>query len=194
MAQINLLPWRERLRDDQKRGFLSAIIFVLIAGGASAFLADRYFQNEISNQLARNAYLESQILLLDARVAEINNLQEQKRDIRDRMDVIQNLQRSRPIIVRIFDELVKTLPEGVYFQTLDRVGDSMNIEGVAESYGQLTDLMRQLAASEWFANPNLQIISATEEGSAEDAANRYTLDLALVTQQIQDENQYFNEL
>jgi len=64
---------------------------------------------------------------------------------------------------------------------------------VAESYGQLTDLMRQLAASEWFTNPNLQIISATEEGSTEDAANRFTLDLALVTPQIQDENKYFNE-
>jgi len=193
MAQINLLPWRERLREDRKRRFVSVIVCVVIAGGLSVFLADRYVRNEINNQLSRNAFIQNEIQILDAKVAEINDLQEQKREIRDRMKVIQNLQGSRPVIVRVFDELVKTLPEGVYFQTLDRVGDSLNIVGVAESYGQLTDLMRQLASSTWFTDPNLQIISATEsedEGFSADVANRFTLDIALVTPSNQEINEF----
>ncbi len=193
MAQINLLPWRERLREDRKRRFVSVIVCVVIASGLSVFLADRYVRNEINNQLSRNAFIQNEIQILDAKVAEINDLQEQKREIRDRMKVIQNLQGSRPVIVRVFDELVKTLPEGVYFQTLDRVGDSLNIVGVAESYGQLTDLMRQLASSTWFTDPNLQIISATEsedEGFSADVANRFTLDIALVTPSNQEINEF----
>jgi type IV pilus assembly protein PilN len=193
MAQINLLPWRERLREDRKRRFVSFIVCVIIGGGLSVLLADRYVRNEINNQVARNAFIESEIQILDMRVAEINELQEQKREIRERMNVIQNLQGSRAIIVRVFDELVKTLPEGVYFQSLDRVGDSLSIVGVAESYGQLTDLMRQLAASTWFKDPNLQIISATEgdeEGISADVANLFTLDLALVTPKSQDEIEF----
>ncbi len=193
MAQINLLPWRERLREDRKRRFVSVIVCVVIAGGLSVFLADHYVRNEINNQLSRNAFIQNEIQILDAKVAEINDLQEQKREIRDRMKVIQNLQGSRPVIVRVFDELVKTLPEGVYFQTLDRVGDSLNIVGVAESYGQLTDLMRQLASSTWFTDPNLQIISATEsedEGFSADVANRFTLDIALVTPSNQEINEF----
>jgi type IV pilus assembly protein PilN len=184
MAKINLLPWRENLREERKKNYMLVMLCVLIIAGGSVFGADRFVRNEIKNQQARNAYLEREIAVLDASVAEINSLQEQKREIQDRMNVIQNLQGSRPIIVRVFDELVKTLPEGVYFQTLDRVGDSMNIVGVAESYGQLTTLMRRLGASEWFADPVLQIISATDadsDGFKANAANRFTLDLALVT-------------
>ena len=147
-------------------------------------------RNEIKNQLARNSYLQTEIQALDSKVAEINELQEQKREIRDRMNVIQNLQGSRPIIVRVFDELVKTLPDGVYFQTLNRVGDSLNIVGVADSYGELTGLMRQLDASTWFTDPNLQIISAADgEGFSANAANRFTLDLALVTPSSQEDNE-----
>ncbi|MBL4821508.1 MAG: PilN domain-containing protein [Gammaproteobacteria bacterium] len=182
MAQINLLPWRESLRDERKHRFLMGMLVVVAIGGASVFLADQFMRNEIGNQQARNSYMRGEIALVDAKVAEINNLQEQKRETQERMSVIQDLQGSRPVIVRVFDELVKTLPEGVYFQTIERVGDSMNIEGVAESYGKLTDLMRQLDGSDWFADPDLQIISASEdEGFSADVANRFTLDLALVT-------------
>ena len=121
--------------------------------------------------------------MVDEQVAEISKLQQQKTEIQERMSVIQNLQGSRPIIVRVFDELVKTLPDGVYFESLERAGESMDIVGVAESYSQLTALMRKLDGSDWFAEPNLRIISAAEDEEAfsDTAANRFNLNLTLVT-------------
>ena len=180
MAHINLLPWRERLREERKREFLSVMVGVLIIAAGLIFLVDRYFRGEINTQIARNEFIRAEIRLLDARVAEINQLQQQKQEIRERMNVIQNLQGSRPVIVRIFDELVKTLPQGVHYTRLNRVGENMTIEGVAESYARLTELMRRLDASEWFANPDLRIISAREgQGISQNAANSFTLNLTL---------------
>jgi type IV pilus assembly protein PilN len=183
MAQINLLPWRETLREEKKRKFLAAMTVVLIASGGMVLAADRYARAAIEHQLARNEYLMAEIRVVDQQVAEISQLEEQKDEIQNRMTVIQNLQGSRPVIVRVFDELVKTLPEGVYFETLERNGEAMNIVGVAETYSQLTTLMRRLDGSDWFTEPNLRIISAAEDEEAfsDTAANRFNLNLTLVT-------------
>ena len=116
MAQINLLPWRERLREERRREFLTIMVgFIIIAGGL-VFLVDRYFNGEIDMQQARNDFVRGEIALLDAQVAEINQLREQKEEIRTRMNVITDLQGTRPVIVRIFDEMVRTLPEGVFYE------------------------------------------------------------------------------
>jgi len=183
MAQINLLPWRETLREERKRKFLALMVVVLIASGGMVLGADRYMRGAIENQIARNEYLLTEIQVVDQQVAEISKLQQQKSEIQDRMSVIQNLQGSRPVIVRVFDELVKTLPDGVYFESLERNGESMNIVGVAESYSQLTTLMRKLDGSDWFTEPNLRIISAAddEEAFSDTSANRFNLNLTLVT-------------
>ena len=114
MAQINLLPWRERLREERKREFFTILIGVVIISAGILFLIDRYFNGEIDVQVSRNEFLRSEITVLDERVAEINQLRQQKEDIRSRMNVITDLQGTRPVIVRIFDELVNTLPDGVY--------------------------------------------------------------------------------
>lgn len=182
MARINLLPWRERLREERKREFISVMIGVLIIAGGLIFLVDRYFRSEINAQVARNEFVRAEIRLLDARVAQITQLQQQKQEIRARMNVIQDLQGSRPVIVRIFDELVKTLPQGVYYTRLNRVGEDESIEGVAESYAQLTELMRRLDSSDWFADPDLRIIQARDgTGFTQNAANAFTLNLTLET-------------
>jgi len=189
MANINLLPWRENLREERKKRYFAVMFGVVIIAAGSVFLADRYVRTEIQEQQARNDYLRTQIVLLDEMVAEISDLQERKQEISNRMNVIQDLQGSRPVIVRVFDELVNTLPDGVYFQTLDRVGDNLNIVGVAESYSRLTELMRKLDSSAWFADPNLRIISAAEnEGFSDDAANRFNLNLSLVSPRDRDES------
>jgi len=183
MTQINLLPWREALREEKKREFLSLMLFAVIASGGMLLAADRYEQAAMEYQLARNQYLMDEIQVLDEQVAEINQLRQQKAELQDRMTVIQNLQGSRPVIVRIFDELVKTLPEGVFFESLERTNDEMDITGVAETYSQLTTLMRMLDGSDWFSEPNLRIISAAEDEEAfsDTAANRFNLKLTLVT-------------
>lgn len=181
MARINLLPWRERLREERKREFLNILVGVLIIAAGLIFLVDRYFRSEINTQLARNNFIKTEIQQLDEQVSEINQLQQQKQEIRARMNVIQDLQGSRPVIVRIFDELVRTLPTGVYFTRLARESDQLTIVGVAESYSKLTELMRRLDASEWFRDPDLRIISTQESGSGlvQSAANSFTLSLTL---------------
>ncbi len=178
MAQINLLPWRERLREERRREFLSVLAGIVIIAAGLLFLVDRYFNGEISTQMARNDFLRQEISVLDAQVAEISELQQQKEDIRARMSVITDLQGTRPVIVRIFDELVRTLPEGVYYETLERNGDAISIEGVAESYGRITELMRRLDDSEWFTAANLSDISAAEV-SQDTLADAFTFSLSL---------------
>ncbi|MEX2131605.1 MAG: PilN domain-containing protein [Pseudohongiellaceae bacterium] len=180
MAQINLLPWRERLREERKREFLTIMVGVLIIAGGLIFLVDRYFRSEINTQIARNDFIRTEIQQLDERVSEINQLQQQKQEIRARMNVIQNLQGSRPVIVRIFDELVRALPQGVYFSRIQREDTTMSIDGVAESYAMLTELMRRLDSSDWFAEADLRIISAREnQRASQGSANSFTLSLTL---------------
>ncbi|MCB1664598.1 MAG: PilN domain-containing protein [Pseudomonadales bacterium] len=181
MARINLLPWREQLREERKREFFVLLMGVVIIAAGIVFLIDRGFRGDIRYQQARNDFLRREILVLDARIAEINELKEQKEQINSRMEVIQDLQGSRPVIVRIFDELVKTLPSGVYFNTLERNGERLEIEGIAESNNKVSELMRRLDDSEWFANPSLQQISAASADANSDqrAANAFSLTLML---------------
>ncbi len=179
MARINLLPWRERLREERRREFLSILAGVVIIGGGLLFLVDRYFNGEINTQVARNNFIREEITLLDAQVAEISELRQQKEDIRARMNVITDLQGTRPVIVRIFDELVRTLPDGVYYETLQRTGNMIAMEGVAESYSRITELMRRLDNSEWFADANLSDISAANSGQ-QIAVSAFTFSLTLV--------------
>src|SRR5262245_47873281 len=124
MANINLLPWRERRREERKKTFF--VMLGISAGFALAIIGIGilYIKSEISNQNARNAYLTTTIAELDTKIAEIRNLQQQKQDLTERMAVIQDLQGRRPVIVRLFDELVRTLPEGVYYNNITRTGDN----------------------------------------------------------------------
>jgi|TARA_B110000971_G_scaffold84189_1_gene86397 type IV pilus assembly protein PilN len=162
VAQINLLPWRERLREERKREFVNILVGIVIIAGGLVLLVDRYMVGEIDAQSARNDFVRSEISILDDQVEEISQLRQQKEDIRARMSVITDLQGTRPLIVRMFDELVKTLPNGVYYQTVERVGERIAIDGVAESNAQITELLRNLDASGWFRDPDLSDITAAD--------------------------------
>ncbi len=179
MARINLLPWREQLREERKREFIVLLLGVFIIAAGIIIMIDRNFRADIRYQQARNDFLRREILVLDARVAEIDELKEQKAQISSRMEVIQDLQGSRPVIVRIFDEMVKALPTGVYFNSLQRDGDRLQIEGIAESNNKVSELMRRLDDSEWFINPSLQQISAAaaDANSDQRQANAFSLTL-----------------
>lgn len=176
MAQINLLPWRERLREERRREFLNVLVGIVIIAGGLVLLVDRYFVAEINTQSARNNFIRAEIAILDERVAEITELRQQKEDIRARMNVITDLQGTRPLIVRMFDELVKTLPDGVYYKTLERAGETIAIEGVAESNSRITELLRNLESSDWFREPDLSDISAAD-GSVNALTEAFTFSL-----------------
>lgn len=184
MANINLLPWRERQREERKQQFLVALAITAGIAGLILVVADRVLASQISNQNARNAYLTEQITLLDREIAEIRELQQQKRDLTARMTVIQDLQGRRPVIVRLFDELVRTLPEGIYYDRITRTEDSISIEGIAESNSRVSALMRSLDESEWFANPDLRQVTAENPNAANAAdsqRNRFQLTVAVTT-------------
>ncbi len=167
MTTINLLPWRETLREERKQEFLVSLGIVVAIAAGLLFLVDRYFNSEINDQQNINNYLTEQIAILDAEIVEIRDLQAQRAALTERMTVIQDLQGTRPVIVRLFDELVKTLPSGVYYNTVTRNENSIQMSGVAESNNKVSELMRLLGASDWFSNANLQQINAQADGDAD---------------------------
>ncbi|MCY1279211.1 Fimbrial assembly protein (PilN) [compost metagenome] len=174
MARINLLPWREQLREERKQRFLVAMGAVLALGAAAVFLGDQYLNNAIENQQARNDFVRKEIAVLDARIKEISELKTRRQQLLERMKIIQDLQGNRPIIGRVFDQLVRTLPDGVYFTGLKMTGKSIAVVGAAESNNRVSNLMRNLEASEWLASPNLTQVKAVTAGAV-DQANVFSL-------------------
>ncbi|MCE4068877.1 MULTISPECIES: type 4a pilus biogenesis protein PilN [Pseudomonas] len=174
MARINLLPWREQLREERKQRFLVILGAVLLASGALIFLGDQYFNSAIENQSARNDFLRKEIAVLDARIKEISELKTRRQQLLERMKIIQDLQGNRPIIGRVFDQLVRTLPDGVFFTELKMSGKSISIAGAAESNNRVSNLMRNLDASEWLTSPNLTEVKAVTQGAL-DQANVFQL-------------------
>ena len=164
MTRINLLPWRDQLREQRKRRFLTIMVGFVCAAGALVLAVDGYLQRQIARQTGRNEFIRAEITVLAAQVAEINQLRQQQADIRRRMQVITDLQGTRPVIVRVFDELVRTLPDGVVYQSIRRTGDRIAIAGIAQAYSGITELMRNLDNSRWFETTDLSEFSVIGNG------------------------------
>jgi type IV pilus assembly protein PilN len=173
MAKINLLPWREERRQELKKDFLVTVGLVLALGVGLVLLGDRVVDGQIQNQKARNQYLTENIKVLDEQVAEIRELQKKRNQLLDRMRVIQELQGNRPIIVRVLDQLVRTVPDGVFYTSLQTRDKMITINGVAESNNRVSSLMRRLDSSDWLASPNLDAVKAAPTYG--DQANTFNL-------------------
>ncbi len=163
MARINLLPWREAHRQEKKKEFIGILVGVLILAGLVAYLWVSGIQSSISDQQARNRMLQTEISALDAAVAEIRELQAKREELLARMRVIQDLEGTRPVIVRYFDEMVRAVPDGVYMNRIQRQGEVILLEGIAESNNRVSSFMRNLDESDWFAAPNLSSVTAAPE-------------------------------
>ncbi len=174
MARINLLPWREQLREERKQRFLVTLVGVLVVAAGFVFLGDQLLNGAIEQQTARNEFIKREIAVLDARIKEISELKARRQQLLERMKIIQDLQGNRPIIGRVFDQLVRTLPDGVYFSSVKMVGKKIDILGAAESNNRVSNLMRNLDASEWLSAPNLTQVKATTAGAL-DQANVFQL-------------------
>jgi len=158
MANINLLPWREWERERKRKEFLTQLVVVLVIGLLLVFGAGWQLDNSIGNQNQRNERLERGINRLDSKIAEIRTLRKERQDLLARMQVIQQLQGNRPVIVRVFDEMVQTLAKGVHYRKLEMQGVELAVSGIAESNNRISALMRSLDGSEWFTEPNLKSI------------------------------------
>jgi len=181
MAQINLLPWRDERRAELKKEFLGIIAFVLALAVALVLLGDRVVNGQIDGQKARNAYLKEHIAILDKQVAEIRDIQKKRNQLLDRMRVIQELQGNRPIIVRILDQLVRTVPDGVFYTNLQTRNKVITIRGIAESNNRVSSLMRRLDASDWLADPNLDAVRAAPEYGEQATTFNLTVKVQLPT-------------
>ncbi|RRV09370.1 pilus assembly protein PilN [Pseudomonas sp. v388] len=185
MARINLLPWREELREERKKRFLTALVGVLLLSAGTLFLVDRFISNAITHQDERNAFLQKEIVQLDIRIKEISDLRARRKQLLERMKIIQDLQGNRPIIGRVFDQLARTLPDGVYFSDVKMTEKVIAISGVSESNNRVSDLMRNLDASDWLEAPSLTEVKAATAGAV-DQANVFQLTVRQ-TQPVVDE-------
>ncbi|MCH7893648.1 MAG: PilN domain-containing protein [Proteobacteria bacterium] len=164
MPRINLLPWREEQRKERQQNFLVASAGAVLIGIVTIMLVSWTFDRFIRYQNQRNGILSSEIKLLDDKIEEIKGLERQKERLLARMEIIESLQQSRPEVVHLFDELVRTLPDGVYLTSLKQSNRRLEIKGVAESTTRVSAYMRNIDASEWLENPGLQVIETVEVG------------------------------
>lgn len=158
MTRINLLPWRAELRQEQKKAFGMLLVLIMVLAGAIVGLIHIQMGAKIDYQLSRNQYIRDEISKLDKQITEISDLKKVRRSLLERMEVIQDLQGSRPSIVHLFTEIVSTVPNGVYLKTLSQTGNHLVMTGEAESNARVSTYMRNLDASDWLKEPNLKVI------------------------------------
>ena len=166
MPRINLVPWREAERKRKRQEFGVAFVAALLFAGLIAFVISWQMQSLIDDQQARNDYLKTEIATLDKQIAEILDLEKRKEALKARIDVIEQLERSRPEIVHVFDQLVRTLPDGIYLTSVKQTERKLQVKGVAQSSTRVASYMRNIDASEWLTDPSLDILETKGEAGA----------------------------
>ncbi|WP_020410316.1 PilN domain-containing protein [Hahella ganghwensis] len=160
MAKINLRPWREELRAERQKQFVTILAGFLIISAGLGFLWHQTVVSNIEYQEQRNNFIKNEIAQLNKQIREIEELKKRRSALLERMRVIQDLQGKRPIIVRQFDELVRVMPEGVHLTSLSKKGEVLDVQGVGESNSRISNLMRNLDNSEWYKDPSLSSVKA----------------------------------
>ncbi|HEX9627403.1 MAG TPA: PilN domain-containing protein [Acidiferrobacterales bacterium] len=173
MTKLNLLPWRDIRRKEQDRQLLSIGVGAGIMMLLVIFYAHLHVSALIENQQNRNKYMTDEIAKLEEQIKEIRELKRQRDALIARMRVIEQLQSDRTQIVHVFDDLVRKLPEGMYLTSLKQSGKNFTLTGMAQSNARVSALMRNLDTSDWFANPNLDVINVSAKGS--DRVSQFTL-------------------
>jgi len=165
MARINLLPWREELRAERKRQFTGILGLAVVVGILVSILVHMSFESKIGSQQSRNSYLKSEIRKLDTKILEIRKLEKQREELLNRMQIVQRLQQSRPLVVRLFDELVRQIPTGVHLTEFARTNLRLSIKGKSESTPRISAFMRNIEKSQWLEKPDVSGIKADNKGS-----------------------------
>jgi type IV pilus assembly protein PilN len=166
MPRINLLPWREELRQKRKKEFVTALLGTVIVGFGLVYVSKLTVQGWIRNQEERNQILKTEIADLDKQIAEITGLENQRERLLARMQVIDQLQRSRPEVVHLFDEIVNAMPEGVYLTGVTQNAARIELQGAAQSSTRVSSLMRNIDGSPYLADPGLDRVETVSQGSS----------------------------
>ncbi len=177
MARINLLPWRAERRKLRQKEFLGMLGLAAALALLISFLIVMYFSGQLEGQQNRNNYLSEQIVLVDQQILEIEELDKKKANLLARKQVIEQLQASRSEMVHLFDELVRTIPEGVRLSSIKQSGQTLTLEGLAQSNARVSSYMRNLDESAWMSNPDLTVIEA--KGEDKGLPNQFSLNVTL---------------
>jgi len=179
MARINLLPWRAEIRKQQQKDFIAALGLGTSLTVLLMVLVHFNMDSRLEYQVERNHYLENEISGLDKKIKEIQELEAKKKRLISKMEVIQQLQASRPEIVHLFDELGRTIPEGVYLTDLVQSDRSLTVNGIAQSNARVSAYMRNLESSSWLKSPLLNIIESRIENrdAKKERQSRFTLQI-----------------
>ncbi|MGR8952900.1 MAG: PilN domain-containing protein [Gammaproteobacteria bacterium] len=171
MAKINLLPWREGLRKQKQKDFVTAIGLSVAATIGVLIAAHVYIDGLKEYQGQRNQVLEAEIKKLDLQIAKIKDIEETKSKLLAKIDVIQKLQESRPEIVHLFDEVPKTAPDGVYLTKLTQTGDALTFIGKTQSNARVSAFMRAIETSSWLKSPKVIVIQSPEKTDLEQSSD-----------------------
>ncbi len=164
MARINLLPWREERRNEQKREFgVAAGGSVLLMAGIVLYV-HMHINGMIDYQQSRNRYIQQEIKQVESKIREIQDIEKQKKQLIARMRVIERLQRNRPEVVHLFQELVELIPEGIQLSQLSQSGSAITLKGKTQSNARVSSFMRALDSSDWFTKPELDVIQSSSKG------------------------------
>ncbi len=183
MARINLLPWREERRLEQNKNFYVVLGMMAFLGLSSVFLVDLQFKQQVKAQVQRNQYIIAEQKKLDEEISEIKSLKDERERLEERMEIIQNLQGNRSLIVHYFSAITKSIPDGVYLTKVERKGVQFNMEGVAEANNRVSNFMRNLDGSDWFDKPTLTSVVADEN----DGSNVFMLNVGAVSNSVSEE-------
>ena len=168
------------MRDRSRRRFLRILTALMLSSLALLLLLDRNLNASISAHKAANHRLRTQIGLLGARGAEAERLRQEQEDAALHMQVVNSLQRSRPLPAEVLSELALLLPGTAHYRQLTRNGDNVRIEGLASSHAAIAELMRNLAASPRIREARLAgVAEAAPAAGAPAALYAFNLELLL---------------
>jgi len=162
VTEINLLPWRETKREKDKQSFIVLMSVAVCVAVLVAFIVNYYSIKLVEAQTARNQRLTQEIAVFDKQIANIKKLKALRNNLVARMKVAQSLQSKRALTVHLFDELIKIMPDGVYFTSVKRVGNRVTVTGFSESNSNVAILMRNIEANTWIQEPSLTEIKVTD--------------------------------
>ncbi len=166
MARINLLPWRAERRKRRQQEFFAMLGAGALVAALVAVLINGFYSGQIESQTARNTFLEERIAEVQKQILEIEELDRSKSRLLARKQVIEELQASRSQMVHLFDELVRTVPDGIKLMLIQQTGDQLTLEGLSQSNARVSSYMRNLDASDWMGTPDLTIIEAKGDNKA----------------------------
>lgn len=167
MTSVNLLPWRESLRKRKQKNYIILLSITALIACSILFGVFSLLELKIATQEKRNQYLQQEMSVVDAEIREIKKLKEQKAALIERVDLVRSLQNTRPVVVHLFDEIARSMPDDLYLTEISFKKQKLLVKGVAKDNRLVAALIRQLDDSEWLTDPNLNRIQTTGSGESQ---------------------------